>query len=68
MGSPRGAGAISGGSVEISGGDFRVAALFKPDLEAVVVLIGLGRLLAAVCRDVEEDVFDCRIGEDEAEE
>ena len=27
-----------------------------------------GRILAAVCCDVEEDVFDRRVGEDEAEE
>ena len=50
---------------------------FKPSFEAAVVVVrGGSRLvledsgwsLAAVCRNVKEDVFDCRVGEDEAEE
>ena len=64
------------GGVVVCGGCTRVAD-FEPGFEtAVVVVLVVVRLvlqdsrwiLAAVRRDIQEDVFNCGVGEDEAEE
>ena len=76
VGPPRGARESAMVSVVVGGDDPLVVVLFEPGLEATIVFVVLvrllpedsRRLLAAVGRNIEEGVFNCGVGEDEAEE